>query len=202
MPHLHSIDQWLTAHAPITATSLRPPATVEQLDRAERELGHPLPDELRQLYLWHDGTVGLAGSSAPFDIEPSLYFQPLDEALAARQWLNDLYATINQDDYITWRAHWLPIAADDCGAYVVVETQGPHTGRVIYRSDEDGPHLERAWPTLTHWADALSTALTTGEPFMRVHLPVPVDGTLTWDWVGPSAPTPPSFPPGFQLPQT
>lgn len=37
---------------------LNPPATPEALEAAERELGVELPDDFRQIYLWHDGEKG------------------------------------------------------------------------------------------------------------------------------------------------
>ena len=38
---------------------LLPPATVEELDAAEQELGIKFPEDFRQLYMWHNGNQGI-----------------------------------------------------------------------------------------------------------------------------------------------
>ncbi|MEV5011015.1 SMI1/KNR4 family protein [Streptomyces sp. NPDC055692] len=55
------IETWLQAHAPMSRTTLRPPATCEQLNSAERVVGCPLPDQLKALWLLHDGTYETPG---------------------------------------------------------------------------------------------------------------------------------------------
>jgi cell wall assembly regulator SMI1 len=58
---------------------LRPPATEAKLQEAEREFGHRLPGDLRELYLLHDGQAQLLSTASLFLGEP---FASLDRALA------------------------------------------------------------------------------------------------------------------------
>ncbi len=52
---------------------LRPPASDEDLDRIEQRLGRLLPEEARQLYRWHDGSIT--------SIAPALDFHFVELAL-------------------------------------------------------------------------------------------------------------------------
>ena len=49
---------------------LLPPASSEELDTVERELGITLPEDFRQLYLWHNGTRGELFLFGEFRIAP------------------------------------------------------------------------------------------------------------------------------------
>lgn len=49
------IHTWLAKNAPVVRASLRPPATRQQIQDAEKALGVRFPDEVRQCYLIHDG---------------------------------------------------------------------------------------------------------------------------------------------------
>src|SRR2546430_4702349 len=52
---------------------LRPPARDDDLDRIEEQLGRVLPEEARQLYRWHDGSIT--------SIAPALDFASVELAL-------------------------------------------------------------------------------------------------------------------------
>ncbi|SFX80984.1 hypothetical protein [Streptomyces atratus] len=60
------IEKWLKAHAPMSHTALRPPATSGQLEAAEQETGFALPAELKALWLLHDGTHEMPAHLAAF----------------------------------------------------------------------------------------------------------------------------------------
>jgi cell wall assembly regulator SMI1 len=73
-----ALDIWdrfeamLLAHAPQLLATLEPPASEAQIDDAEAAMGVRLPDEVRQAYLRHDGTLhGDLG-------EPSSLFVPFN----------------------------------------------------------------------------------------------------------------------------
>lgn len=54
---LHELDAWLAEHYPQAAARLRPGLTDAEIDAALDAAGfaYTLPEELRQLYRWHDG---------------------------------------------------------------------------------------------------------------------------------------------------
>lgn len=54
--NLLKIEEWLSENAPkIVSESLNPPATIEQLDELEKTLSKPLPQDFKELFLWHNG---------------------------------------------------------------------------------------------------------------------------------------------------
>ncbi|MDR0230462.1 MAG: SMI1/KNR4 family protein [Flavobacteriaceae bacterium] len=54
--NLKKVEAWLLEHANKIATySLQSGATVQELKELEEEFGDILPDDFKQLYLWHNG---------------------------------------------------------------------------------------------------------------------------------------------------
>jgi cell wall assembly regulator SMI1 len=49
------IEAWLGEHLPILKPSLRPGISMTDLERFERVVGRPLPDEVRESWMIHDG---------------------------------------------------------------------------------------------------------------------------------------------------
>ena len=54
-PHLAALQSWLKKHLPSVAASLNAGASDARLDRLEKVIGQPLPEDFRALYRWHDG---------------------------------------------------------------------------------------------------------------------------------------------------
>lgn len=52
---LGRIDHALAAHRAAFVTALAPGASAQELDEAEKQLGRPLPGDLRTLLAWHNG---------------------------------------------------------------------------------------------------------------------------------------------------
>lgn len=88
------IEAWLRAHSLPTAESLYPPATIGLIDRVSKVLTANMPADLSRLYLWHDGADS---TKRPFEVAPSL-FLPLNSAIEAWQYRNQLYAPYLADD--------------------------------------------------------------------------------------------------------
>ncbi|OIJ85637.1 hypothetical protein [Streptomyces colonosanans] len=83
------IETWLQAHAPMSRATLRPPAAWEQLDSAEQVVGCPLPDELKALWLLHNGTYEMPGHLTTFQAMVG-YQEMLASSLPTRlRWLWD-----------------------------------------------------------------------------------------------------------------
>ncbi|MFJ5927110.1 SMI1/KNR4 family protein [Kitasatospora sp. NPDC092948] len=136
---------------------LPPPATPEQIAETEALLGHPLPADLRALYLVADGSGDVLDSIDVFD-GPRLL--PLAElpgrhahlAYAMRfNWDNPNEATVQDEpgplDAVRRRHHhpaWLPFATVDDGNYYAVDLAPAEAGRPgqvieIGRDRYDGP---------------------------------------------------------------
>ena len=57
--NLRRIEAWKQEHDPAGAAALRPGLTDAQIDALTQKAGVVLPEEVRALYRWHDGTEGL-----------------------------------------------------------------------------------------------------------------------------------------------
>ncbi|WP_240421849.1 leucine-rich repeat domain-containing protein [Paenibacillus periandrae] len=114
---LQEIIELLQGDLPQLAASLNPPATEEELRKAEAELGFDLPSELRELYLIHNGEK--EGGPGLFF---GLPFLSLDDMLAEWSiWINleddvlevehySVPANWIKEQYIN--RYWLPISKD------------------------------------------------------------------------------------------
>ncbi len=51
----HRIETWLGEHAPAILDTLRPGVSAKSIDKLERTIGQPLPADVRESYLIHDG---------------------------------------------------------------------------------------------------------------------------------------------------
>ncbi|MBP1989633.1 leucine-rich repeat domain-containing protein [Paenibacillus eucommiae] len=114
---LQEIIELLQGDLPQLASSLNPPATEEDLCKAEAQLGFGLPSELRELYLIHNGEK---------DGGPGLFFGlpflSLDNMLAeSRIWIDLEDDTIEVEHYSVpadWikeqyiNRYWVPISKD------------------------------------------------------------------------------------------
>lgn len=114
---------------------LNPPATVEQIEEAEQQMGIKLPDVVRDLYLTHNGES---------DDGPGLFFGlpflSLEVMLA--EWQN--YVEISEDEELQqiesysvpeewikeqyFNRHWIPIAHDDGGNYLGIDLDPDDSG--------------------------------------------------------------------------
>jgi cell wall assembly regulator SMI1 len=83
------VDSCLTKYAPELYAALNPPATEEQLEAVEAEIGYSLHPELRAAYLRHDGVAHLPNGACKVGTNFDL-FGPMGEwvplALALRDW--------------------------------------------------------------------------------------------------------------------
>lgn len=59
------IEAWLDEHLPEVKASLRPGVTKRDLNRFEKALGRPLPEDVRESWLIHDGQGQHSGESFP-----------------------------------------------------------------------------------------------------------------------------------------
>lgn len=123
---LERIWNWFQVNAPTMAKFLQPGLTRDQID-AQQDLPFQLPEEVYQLYQWHNG------SSAEQHIElmPQYRFLSLEDVIAQYQitveiW-KDVSETENWED--GWGCEgWFPVFGED-GNFYIVEDQSsipPH----------------------------------------------------------------------------
>lgn len=120
---LEEIELQLLQKRPDFFTSLRPPLTEEQIAAIEIKYATILPDDVKALYMWHDGQDPQKFSS----FVNNMQFQPLEYMLSAKVELDGM---IGYDFELEnwWNRGWLPIFHNGGGDHLVVDTVGVHTG--------------------------------------------------------------------------
>ncbi|WBU60745.1 SMI1/KNR4 family protein [Paracoccus albus] len=120
---LSELDMLLKSKHPELAASLRPPQSAEQIERMEARYQIVLPDEVRTLYLWHDGQDPTGFTT----FANNMAFQPLSELLQTKAEFDSM---IGYDFHLKnwWHQAWLPLFHNGGGDYLVVDPQGIHTG--------------------------------------------------------------------------
>ncbi len=141
------IEAWLKKHAPRIVKAMEKPATASDIAKAEKAIGQPLPAELRELYLLHNGgeESDLFPSSEPGDMGYSLI--PL-RALAStyRSAMKDADGKRSCDvakgvQAVEWCEGWIPFASNGGGDFQCVDLSpgtGGSVGQVIEVLHETG----------------------------------------------------------------
>ena len=154
---LRVIEQWLAVHAPVTYETLQPGLTATEIERLSDRLGLEVLPELATLLSWHDGA---RRTDAAFQIWTDFQLSSSQEMYES--WaLNNLVARRNQSTQ--WNAHWIPIATDVGGNYLVIDHTKQPTRSSVFRVDMvDGKDNRFAWRQLTDLVDQVRNALTMG----------------------------------------
>ena len=172
------IAAWLRSNAPQTLACLQPPATVEQLEAAARQLALPFPDDFWDLY---ETTNGSDSEGKSFGIFPSLdewgmAFSPLalDQIIRESKIQKELLEMGDFADLVAeasegvandwWNMGWIPFADNGSGDYYCVDmapTSGGTVGQVISHSHESGERRKLA-NSLAEYLGDLADSLESG----------------------------------------
>ncbi len=165
------IEAWLSDHARVVRDALAKPATEKKLRGAEKAMGLALPQELRQLYLLHDGTA--RGTLGLFD---GWRWIAIDEVVAEwRDWKalleehGDAWAAEPPDAdrgvrAENWNAKWIPITSSGSGDHHCVDlapARGGVPGQVI-RMWHDEPLRQLKARSVSEWLEHLADGLESG----------------------------------------
>ncbi|MFF9276634.1 SMI1/KNR4 family protein [Streptomyces griseosporeus] len=180
------IAAWLARHAPVSRARLRPPAAVEEIRAAERELGLMFPPDLVASLRCHDGTE--PGEGAP----ELAYYGPaarvadiVRHTAMLRDIGTDRDGLDGDEDELGayWRQEWLLITLGADGqasdGLFLTGRPGPNQGRVGHSRTEDAP-VFTPWSSLRHLLADFAEALEEGRPFAG-RVPAGVDGVLRWE---------------------
>ncbi|MET8830513.1 SMI1/KNR4 family protein [Streptomyces sp. NPDC004610] len=188
------IEDWLSRHAPVTLSRLRPPASTADIEAAQRTLGVTLPDDVAASLRRHDG-VELADGTLELS-----YYGPLscvadivDRTLSLRR-IGERFADLDggeedeEDDdahelAAFWRPEWLlltlGIGWQSTDGLFVTCRPGPHHGRPGRYFDEDMPTFTE-WPSFRQLLADLADALRDGREF-HGQIPIAAEGALRWE---------------------
>jgi len=150
-------EAWMTANGGAAIVkNLAKPATDAVLARAEKRLGFPIPDALKQLWKVHDGqkTEG----------NPFVHSRNLLSVAQAVRWRDDFVTSIqfiidDEDSDVLKPAErnerWLPFAAQDSDMYAVHAT----TGRVFDFCETLDVELQK---NVVAWFESYAQAIAQG----------------------------------------
>jgi HEAT repeat protein len=131
---LNRIETWFVKNQPKFALGLQPGLKREEIDEIVTQFPFPLPEELYELYEWHNGCKSFGYVIPHYD-----NFFSLQQVLACYQ------------DYLSWDSewnpHWLSIL-DGNGDYRYAVVVGEETAPVWYIDPECGIE-EICWNSLT-----------------------------------------------------
>lgn len=139
---LDEIEGLMREKAPGAYAALRPGIAPEALAEPERQYNVTLTDDMKALYLRHDGCDdGPYGASRPFgmgELIPQHRFVPLGEALEVRQSLRDT-PILWEREILHQRLNGLLVSDDGAGdGYFLEPTHSASEGVMLYSFLETG----------------------------------------------------------------
>lgn len=163
---LERIHFWFQVNARAMAGALQPGLTREQIQAQVQDLPFCLPQEVYQLYQWHNG------SSAQQCVEflPQYRFLSLEEALDQYQitveiWRQGVSETEQLQSWCPRPEGWFPLFAEDGNFYMVVGQPEPKTTAPIIHFSEYGDD-GLVFNSLTDMMLAIAECLETGTYFL------------------------------------
>ncbi len=160
---LERIWNWFQVNAPAMLTFLQPGLTRSQID-AQQDLPFRLPDEVYQLYQWHNG------SSAEQYIEflPQYRFLSLEDAIAQYQMTAEIWGDVSEtencQDGWGWFEGWFPLFAENGNFYLVEGHSQSRVSAPIIHFSEYGEH-KLTFNSLTDMMLAIAECLETDAYF-------------------------------------
>jgi cell wall assembly regulator SMI1 len=137
---LKDLDAVLIEKAPLVANLLQPGLTPRKIDELEMKAGIELNDELRALYMWHNGCLNEANQ----DFIPGHLFPPLDttikQYIICKQQLNSepLAQRLAFNIFSSHRKYWITVFDDLCGdGYFYDPNRKKNEGCIFYHLTED-----------------------------------------------------------------
>lgn len=160
---LERIWNWFQVNAPAMLTFLQPGLTYGHIDAQVQNLPFRLPEEVYQLYQWHNG------SSAEQYIEflPQYRFLSLEDAIAQYQMTVEFWGDVSETENHYgwgWFEGWFPLFAEDGNFYMIEgQSQSKTTAPIIHFS-EYGEH-KLTFNSLTDMMLAIAECLETDAYF-------------------------------------
>ncbi|UUV30676.1 SMI1/KNR4 family protein [Amycolatopsis roodepoortensis] len=173
------VERWLEANAPTTAASLRPPATLAKIAKAQRETGVVFPAELVAFLLRHDGVSGIGDS---FALPPFEHLASTETIASQAKVMCEVLISGGWDDSVGswWHGRFVPVAVDGGGDGLFLD-QRTGTGRLGDWNHEGSVSFDHRPATLTELLERTASALETGGPTDGGYRPV-VTGNRALDW--------------------
>jgi cell wall assembly regulator SMI1 len=196
------LTSWLSAHAPQTFATLRPPGDPARLTVAEQQLGFALGAELTEWWHLHDGSMGrpfLPGITTPgydlFGVDSMLETHRMQLEVNLEEEVNEMARGRLglADDEAGGPARYfpsefVPIGTDGGGNDLIVDCRpGPESGRLRDNDHEDSGVVQPSmFESLADLLAQMVRSLHTGDPLDLpgrspvARVPTVEAGALSW----------------------
>lgn len=124
---LKAIEKWLEQNG-VSGDELPQSVDKEVWKEVERAFPIPIPQDVRELYQWHNG------------MPDWLYFFqtwtviPLEEVIKVREMYGEVFTTNKYQE--AWSTSWFPFLADGAGDYLFVDLKNSK----VYKFTHEGGH--------------------------------------------------------------
>lgn len=158
------IEAWLKANAPLLLERFEPGASKKQITATEKELGRPLPDELKELLMIHNGgTFAWAG----YDL------MSLDNIVSTIKMQHELFLSDYLDNEnqptpkvkgLWWNPQWTPFVDFGTGDFYVIDSDPAEQGTVgqIVEFRHDNSARPAMTSSLATWLKQIGEDLARG----------------------------------------
>jgi cell wall assembly regulator SMI1 len=176
------IEEWLARNAPEILTDLQPPASAEDIQKTESELGVKLPEPMAASYRIHNGSRGgaspLLGNWRLLSLEAiQAKWRDLNafnqEASKGEDELDDEDEGETEPDPGVgegwWRKGWIPAASNSSGDFFCVDLDpapGGRAGQIIAYLHAEG-RRKRVADDFGKWLGQFADELESGEYTVR-----------------------------------
>lgn len=163
---LRELEVELTRQAPAVVRELRPGLGQEAIDALLSAVPQPIPNELRALYRWHDGTEKVHGA-----YRAELFtFGTMSPLARAVELLEAGVANTGGD----WDPRWFPVFGEEYGYFHAVSC-GPNGGAVLTLAYLDLPSFHVEYPNLRAFVQSLLGRWRSGVYHLASHAAVDAD---------------------------
>ncbi|MGE3808645.1 MAG: SMI1/KNR4 family protein [Gemmataceae bacterium] len=155
------LETWLQKNRPEYFVQLQPGASLSEIESLEQEIGASLPEELCQLFLWHNGQ---RGEMRCFQFGYVLL--GVEGSLEQHRELDEINVGILRNDPSStwWSTYWVPILDDGTGDLLCVAAKGlfgGSPGQIVPFVHDDAPGIIE-YPSIRSWLDCFVQSLELG----------------------------------------
>ncbi|MGP1384609.1 MAG: SMI1/KNR4 family protein [Thainema sp.] len=154
---LEHLDRYLTVHAPIIAETLAPGLDLKTIEELTADLPFDFPDDLCELYQWHNGHQGFVDFGSSFI--PAYIFENLSTVV-------DLYRHEFEmhlgDPYSTWEQKWLPLFSYESDYLLGVIGGTPQTPTQVVDFCREDPDYSLAFTSITSMMQTVAECFESG----------------------------------------
>lgn len=159
------IERWLKAHLPATYKNLRPPASQEELDNAEKKMGMRIPDPVRCWYQLHDGGTEVFENGWEWLPVSRMVNEWVSWRESIKHYVEECPVAVRgpvRPSY--WELRWIPFSYDQSGSHDCIDlapAEGGTQGQIIRVWMKEHERIFQA-VSLAAWLEELAQGLESG----------------------------------------